>query len=348
MILPKSKNILGFDDSAFYLLGCIINTSVIMVVLYMELLINGPHYRFIILWIGVFIFMLLHWYIMRFFYLKLVQRYPGYDNRFNRIVRLPLVLILYFLITFTFDFFLDPVLEIKDPNHIKPLVAKELITGTLLAITDIVAYEALHLFAELKNTKLKETTREKEQVTAQLINLKNQISPHFLFNSFSTLIYLIENNKEKSKEFVHKLASIYEATIELSEKDLVFLKDELKYIKAYTNLLEERFGNNLNFKIEVDDSDKLKKLIPLSIQLAVENAVKHNIITKKRPLNINIQSQDDYLIITNNLQIKLSEETNYGLGLKNIKKRYALLTKRRVVIEKGKLDFILKLPLLNE
>jgi len=208
-------------------------------------------------------------------------------------------------------------------------------------------YECILLFVELKNTKVKEEKIKNENVTTQLINLKNQISPHFLFNSLSTLLHLIDTDKEKSKEFVHKLASIYKTTLEISDKNLVSLKEELKYISAYTALLEERFGDNVNFEIDIDSKDKVKKVIPLSLQLAVENAVKHNIITKKQPLKINIQIEDEYLVIKNNLQKKNSIGINYGLGLKNITKRYQLLTQKNVIIEKGQIDFVLKLPLLN-
>ena len=347
LLKPKSRQVLGFDDTSFYFLGCFINTTIMMGILYTDMLLKGPWDRYIILWSGIFLYMLVHWYIMRFFYLKLVERFPGYDNRIKRMVSLPLVLFIYFLVTFILDFLLDPILEIKDPTHQKPALERELVTGTFMAIIDIGIYERLHLFAELKNTKIKQARLEKEQISSQLINLKSQISPHFLFNSLNTLVYLIDTDREKSKEFVYKLSEIYERVLEFSGKDLVSLQEELNYINAYVSLLEKRFGTNLKFEFNISKEATTKMIIPLSMQTGVENAVKHNIVSKSKPLHISIDDCGDYLIIKNNLQKKENTHNGSGQGLNNIKNRYRLLSNKEMVIEETRTRFILKLPLIQ-
>ncbi len=345
--LPKSKRILGFDDTVLYFLGCWINTNIMMGILYMDMLLEGPLDRFVALWIGIFVYMLFHWYIMRFFYLKLVENFPGYDNRVKRMLRLPLVLLIYFLVTLVLDVMLDPVLEIKDPTHQRPNLYRELITGTFMTIIDIVIYEALHLFAEFKNTKVKQAKLEKEQISSQLMNLKNQISPHFLFNSLNTLLFLIDEDKKKSKEFIHKLSYIYKSVLESSQKDLVLLKEELEYINAYAGLLKKRFGENLIFDFDIAYEDLNKKIVPLSMQLGIENAVKHNVVSKKKPLNIVINSRQDVLVIRNNIQKRSKKTNKKGLGLENIANRYKLVTNKEVSIEQNSDLFTLKLPLME-
>lgn len=347
MLLPKSRKILGFDDTSLYFLGCFINTTIMMGILYMDMLFEGPWDRYIMLWFGIYLYMLVHWYIMRFFYLRLVEKFPGYDNRIKRMVSLPLVLLIYFLVTFVLDFLLDPILEIKDPTHQKPALERELITGTAMAIIDIGIYEGLHLFAELKNTKIKQARLEKEQISSQLINLKSQISPHFLFNSLNTLVYLIDTDREKSKEFVYKLSEIYERVLEFSSKDLVSLQEELNYINAYVGLLEKRFGTNLRFEFNISKEATTKMIVPLSIQTGIENAVKHNIVSKNKPLHISIDNCGDYLIIKNNLQKKENTPNGSGQGLDNIKNRYRLLSNMEMVTEETRNQFTLKLPLIQ-
>ena len=344
----RVQHILGFNDSGLYFFGCIISTIITMAILYMDLFLSGPFNRFIGLWIGVFCYIVLHWYLMRIFYLCLVKRFPGYDNRLKRIIRIPLVLLIYFFLTFILDFLLDSIPGIEDPLRQKPLLVKELVTGVFMITVSIGIYEALHLSAELRNTKIKQTKLEKEHLSFQLANLRNQISPHFLFNCFNTLLYLIDEDKEKGKEFVHKLSYIYKSILESSSKDLVTVEEELRFIGAYIDLLKERFGTNLNVKLHIGSAEKKKKIIPLAIQVGVENAVKHNTISKKTPLSIDIGGQDGYIAIINTLQPKPAKAFGHGLGIKNIIDRYKMITDKEVIVEKEELAFVLKLPLLTE
>lgn len=343
----KDIEILGFNDTTFFFLGCFVNTSIMMSILHLDMFLIGPLDRFIGTWLLIFLYMCLHWYLLRYFYLILLKSFPGYDNRIKRIFRLPLLWIIYFLVSFGLDFFWEAILKAQDPSQQPSPFSKGLVIGLAMMTTIIVIYEALHLFVELKNIKITQTKLEKEQLNAQLVHLKNQISPHFLFNSLNTLVYLIDEDTEKGKEFAHKLSFIYQSILETSDKKLVSLMEEMEYTKAYSDLLGQRFGDNLIFNFQVDKGVQHKKIIPMALQVGIENAVKHNIISKQKPLTIDIISQNAFLIVKNNHQKKVNGVSKKGFGLKNISNRYELLTNMRVEIQHNQHHFILKLPLIG-
>jgi len=327
------------------ILGCICNTAIMMGIFYPNMFFTGPHDRYLALWVGILLFSAIHWYGMRCLYLVLAKRFPGASNRSNRIIRLPLLLALYYILTAVLDFALDPFLVIDDPLHEKPPLVRELITGTVIAVVDIAMYEFLYYIIELKNQQIKEVSSKKEALNSELAGLRNQLSPHFLFNNLSALLYLIENNKERSIDFVHKLSFVYSYIIRHSEHPLVTLREELDFVRAYSFLLQERYGNNLHIKFSVDDAYIEHKLVPLAIQSAVENAIKHNSITSASPLLVEIKTEGDYLSIRNNLQPKRNPHEKSGTGLKNINSRFKLVTDKTIEIQWSDNSFLLKLPL---
>ena len=344
-IRPLSQPIIGFDDTQIILFGTVINTAILMGVFYPNMFFTGPYDRYIALWVGIIVFMFIHWYGMRYLYLELVRRYPGFDNRRHRIARLPLVVLAYFVITLVLDLVTDPFLIIDDPLHEKPPLTRELITGLVIATVDIAMYEFLHYIIDLKNRRIKEEELKKEALNSELVGLRNQLSPHFLFNNLSALLYLIENNKERSIDFVHKLSSVYSYIIRHSEHALVSLSEELEFVKAYSFLLEERYGDNLDIQFSIDPIYLNHQLVPLAIQSAVENAIKHNSITQASPLHIEIKTEEDYLSIRNNLQPKRNPHERNGTGLKNINSRFKLVTDKTIEIQWSDNSFLLKLPL---
>lgn len=329
------------------LVGVILNTHTVMAIYYTEAFFDIPFFDYSKKWFGEFLIVLLLWVVLRSLYIATVKKFGGLENLKKRLLIIPFFLIPYFVLCVLYLELFQPFFDWDYKAYTEPSQSVQILTGAIIFFIDMGFFEALFLFVELKNSKIKEETVKKENVTSQLVHLKNQISPHFLFNSLNTLVHLIDIDKEKSKEFVHRLATVYKNTLEVSELDLISLQDELEYIKSYTSLLKERFGTNVHFEFDIHKDYTHKKVVPLSLQLAIENAVKHNIITKKQPLKVNIKAAEDYLVIKNNLQKKVSYHKNYGLGLSNIVKRYELLTKRGVIIEKGQSDFVLKIPLLN-
>jgi len=186
----------------------------------------------------------------------------------------------------------------------------------------------------------------KESAEYQFEMLKLQLNPHFLFNSLNTLSSLIYEDAGKAAAFIRKLSDVYRYVLDNRNKELVTLQEEEAFISSFTFLLQIRFRDMIHFNFEISQAAKSKRLAPMTLQLLVENAVKHNVVSMKKPLTIIIFANEDYLKVSNNLQVK--EETGgTGVGLKNIASRYAFLTDRKVVIEKDDHHFTVKVPLIS-
>lgn len=346
-MFSNPRKVLGFDDRPLAIICIVINTHGVMAMYYTGAFFTTDLGPYLIKWLGEFFAVSLLWLVIRWLYIELVRKKSGLKNMRYRLLIIPLFLIPYFLISIWFIEYIQPYFDWVYAEYDDPPERVQITTGAIIFFIDMGLYEGLHLFVELKDTKLREEQLKKENVTAQLANLKNQISPHFLFNSLNTLVYLIDLDKEKGKDFVHKLSFIFEKMLESSEKDLIEIKEEMKFVNAYTDLLKHRFGDNLKINFEMSKEASTKKIIPMAMQVGIENAVKHNIISKQKPLTIDILSKDGYVLIKNNLQKKVMGETrNNGHGLNNISNRYKLLTNKLVGMEDGDSNFILKLPLL--
>lgn len=202
---------------------------------------------------------------------------------------------------------------------------------------------------ELKKTSKKEVVEQKliaKSANAQFESLKNQLDPHFLFNSLNVLSALIDENPQQAQKFTSSMSKIYRYVLEQKDKELVTVEDEIEFAKTYCELLKTRFEDSVDFTFEVNKEDYRKYVVPLSLQLLLENCIKHNFATSSRPLTIKIFSDHDTLCIENNLQVREQIKESSGIGLANIVQRYSLLTKRNVFIEKSEDYFKVKLPVL--
>ena len=203
---------------------------------------------------------------------------------------------------------------------------------------------------ELKKATKKEVVEQKliaKSANAQLESLKNQLDPHFLFNSLNVLSSLIDENPVQAQKFTASMSKIYRYVLEQKDKELVSVEDEVEFAQIYCDLLKTRFEDSVDFIFDVNEADAKKFVVPLSLQLLLENCIKHNLATSSKPLLIKIFSQGDQLCIENNLQIREQIKESAGIGLANIVQRYALLTQRNVFIEKSEDYFKVKLPMLS-
>ncbi|SEM97891.1 Histidine kinase [Chryseobacterium taichungense] len=203
---------------------------------------------------------------------------------------------------------------------------------------------------ELKKTSKKEVVEQKliaKSANAQFESLKNQLDPHFLFNSLNVLSSLIDENPKQAQKFTASMSKIYRYVLEQKDKELVTVEDELEFAKTYCELLKTRFEDSVDFVFDVKAENYRKLVVPLSLQLLLENCIKHNFATSSKPLVIKIFSENDTLCIENNLQVREQIKESSGIGLSNIVQRYALLTKRNVFIEKSEDYFKVKLPILS-
>ena len=204
---------------------------------------------------------------------------------------------------------------------------------------------------EWKKSTRKEVVEQKliaKSANAQFESLKNQLDPHFLFNSLNVLSSLIDENPNQAQRFTASMSKIYRYVLEQKDKELVTVEEEIEFAKTYCNLLKTRFEDSVGFDFQVDENTLKFYVVPLSLQLLLENCIKHNFATSAKPLQIKIYSENGYLLIENNLQQREQVKESAGIGLSNIVQRYALLTKQNVFIEKSPDFFKVKIPMLTQ
>ena len=219
-----------------------------------------------------------------------------------------------------------------------------------LAMTLIVSlvFHAIFFYKALSEKKVAEQQIVAKTETAKYESLKSQIDPHFLFNSLNVLTSLIGENPVQAEKFTTKLSKVYRYVLEQKNKDLINLDEELNFAKAYMELLNMRFENAVIFQIPEKASNPDLKIIPLSLQLLLENTIKHNVVSVENPLTVIIAEEKGYLKITNNYNPKATISQGTKVGLKNIIDRYNLITLKKVTVEKEAEKFTVKLPLLTQ
>ena len=200
-----------------------------------------------------------------------------------------------------------------------------------------------------KSAMTKETTKQEivaKTETAKFESLKNQLDPHFLFNSLNVLTSLIGENPNQAEKFTTKLSKVYRYVLEQRNKDLVPIQEELKFARTYMQLLGMRFEDAIEFNIPDTIKDNELKMVPLSLQLLLENAVKHNVVSSSKPLVVSIYEENNHLIVKNNINPKEAIGKSTKVGLQNIADRYGLITDKPVKIENNNTTFKVSLPLL--
>jgi sensor histidine kinase YesM len=207
------------------------------------------------------------------------------------------------------------------------------------------------LFVFIGNLRQKELEAEalkRSTAQAQLQIIRNQINPHFLFNNLNVLSSLLVKEHPEANEFVESFATVYRYLLSNQDKELVSLRSELEFIQPYIFLLTKRFPENLSITLFVQEEEKDKQIVPGALQLLIENAIKHNILSKQFPLVIDISvNGNNSLVVSNNLQIKNPVEPSTQIGLNNIRQRYELSTGKTITIKKDERIFSVYLPLIT-
>lgn len=215
--------------------------------------------------------------------------------------------------------------------------------GLLLVLA---AAAAIYFFVRLRIQFINfEQEKEKQQLTAELAMLKSQLNPHFLFNSFNTLMNIIDKDKQMAMEFAEKLSDFYREVALLQDKESVPVQDELNLLQNYIYLQQKRFGNNLQLQLNISKAHLEAGIPPLTLQLLAENAIKHNRITDEQPLKISIESAQSFLVVSNNISRQEVAAKSAGLGLKNIQQRVQMLTNQEVNILETEYEFNVIIPL---
>ncbi|RTZ05145.1 histidine kinase [Flavobacterium bomense] len=222
------------------------------------------------------------------------------------------------------------------------------IESSIITFIVLLGVHALHFYKAYNENKVKEQKIIAGTANAKFESLKNQIDPHFLFNSLNVLSALIEENPENAQRFTTSLSKIYRYVLEQKDKELVPVEEELAFAKTYMNLLKMRFENSLFYEVPTTAINPEAKVVPLSLQLLLENTVKHNVVSEQRPLYIRIYVEGDYLAVQNDYQKKEVLQDRQGVGLQNIVNRYRIITTRKVLIAQNEQTFTVKIPILTK
>lgn len=221
-------------------------------------------------------------------------------------------------------------------------------TGFIISMVIVSIFYGFHYYKYKQETKVKEQKIIAKTASAQFDALKNQLDPHFLFNSLNVLTSLIEENPDAATRFTTSLSKVYRYVLEQKNKELITVEEELKFARLYMSLINMRFEDSIVFKVPEKLSNPEAKVVPLSLQLLLENAVKHNQVTPSKKLHITIYEEQGNLVIKNNVQPKNVVKESSGVGLENIRQRYFLLTDRPVEIRQEKGEFMVAIPLLTK
>ena len=341
----SKKEALGIDDRPLIWIGIPVLSFLIPLLLFGGTLANGL-LAYLPKWGISFMYTLAYWMACRQIFIHLRRRFPFAYQTTERLLYTGLYLILAFIgINLVLGFICYPIMERYPEQKGDPF---DLTVGSFLIVLLVsTIYESIYFYQNWKRTLLEAEQLRREQVESQLEGLRSQVNPHFLFNSLNTLTYLIPEDQQKAVKFVQKLSKVYRYILETRDEKVIPLEEELRFLKSYTFLLQERFADNLQVNIRVPESAKQLKVVPLSMQMLFENAIKHNIISSARPLKIEVTVEQDRLHVRNNLQRKQQVMSSTGLGLENIKNRYRYFTDAPVQVEESKERFEVSMPLLG-
>jgi two-component system LytT family sensor kinase len=217
----------------------------------------------------------------------------------------------------------------------------------LLGIIVFAIVELWNIYEENRDLQLSLANAEKEKVTLQLSALQQKINPHFLFNSLSVLSELTYEDPKKANAFIREFAKIYRYVLEVNDEVVVTVKQELEFLNAYLFLQKIRFGDNLVIDQKIDPEVLHAHIPPLSLQLLFENAIKHNQISKIKPLHIQLKNSNGHLVVINNLQLRNEVSHSGGVGLSSLKKTYHLISDKEPEFHQTQDDFVAKIPLIQ-
>lgn len=292
------------------------------------------------------------WVGNRFIMIWSRTRYPLFEENRKRLRFQSLLMIAYtFLATNLMGYLLRGYCDFENGNYPGRTLGDILFNSNsasfFCTLTVVAIYESIYFMQQLKLSVEEKELLKRESLMAQLNALKTQVNPHFLFNNLNTLCSLIPENPDQAVAFVEQLSKVYRHILEVKDEKSIPLKDEMAVLEAYAFLLKTRFGDSLSINIDVAPAQMEDKIVPLSLQLLMENAIKHNIVSQGKPLHIVVKIEEGRLVVTNNLQKKNQLIESTGIGLTNIRNRYKLLTDKLVMVTETIQDFTVSIPLIQ-
>lgn len=290
-----------------------------------------------------FLAIAISWEFLRYVNLFLNQHYPYERNLPVRITfQLAIGVVYALFFRYLIYAFGEPVL----PIHLDRLF---LVATWLLYVLMSVGINAIFFIqffiAQWKSSIIETERLEKEKALVQFDNLKNQLNPHFLFNSLTSLNSLITEDQQLASAFLQQLSKVYRYLLQHKDKSAIALHTELEFIRNYIFLLETRFKGALKINVQVEASMEDRLIVPATLQILIENALKHNVVDASKPLIIDVFTSGDYLVVSNNVQKRSVVETSNKVGLENLKSLYGFLDNRPVDVEQTDDRFYVRIPL---
>lgn len=289
-----------------------------------------------------FLFSLFIWYYNIYTLPKYTSRGSVSDFSFTRLLKSLLVgLAVMFLLACLQQYLL---------THLSfgPVMLMIEVRGILINLTFYMFLHLLYQSYHNQQVAIELERTKSDNLSAQYELIKQQVNPHFLFNSLNTLKYMVESEDAGSVNFILKLSDFYRFTLESRKLDLIRLSQELEILNSYLFLLKARFEEGIVLSVYIDEAHQNTFIPPFTLQLLVENCIKHNVVSLDRPLEVRIYSDKQYIVVENNIQPKKTPEASTGLGLANINQRYIHLEEKGIEISINDRLFIVKLPIIHE
>ena len=278
---------------------------------------------------------------------KLISIYPSHRDNLKRVLSFTSINLLIVTLTISITCWVFDFFSILHYSFSIESWSRCLIASLICTIVNQAVYETEASFGRIRVSQLEAEQLKKAQLQTQLDSLKEQVNPHFLFNSLNSLSSLIATNPDKAEEFVEEMSRVYRYLLRSNEEQLTSLQKEIEFIESYNLLLKTRFGDGFQPEIKIEETRKDYLLPPMTLQLLVENAVKHNIVDPDQPLQLMLYTEGDKLIVSNNLQKKNKSVVSNKIGLSNIISKYRLLNMPDVEIQETETQFKVILPLLK-
>ena len=311
---------------------------------------EGDHMTFEPLWyqyLVAFLFTAIYWNGACLFIFRLRKRFPEISKTGRRLFFTAIAIVFWMStggIPLKLALGLCQFSDLINPTTHAEFLPFNFIAGTIVSL----AYEAFYFFDQWKEQFRVNEQLKNQQIRTQYEVLQNQMSPHFLFNSLNTLATIIPEDAEVAVSFTEKLSEVYRYILQNKDRELVDLKEEVDFVKSYLFLLRMRYPDNLSFDFDIDKKYHGLTIPPLTLQMLIENAIKHNVVSKSKPLHIDIYIENGKsVIVKNNLQRKESLAKSTKTGLENIRSRYRILGGKEIDVITSASNFMVAVPLIN-
>lgn len=334
---------MGFNDKWFVLLGIPI-LGFVTPIIYVGVRFHRPPYYVWQAFVFTTLLTAVFWLGNRQILIWLRRKYPGFEQSRRRVLITIAAMLAYTLIVANCNGITPPFWVSQEGWYGPDCNAM----GILNTIAIASVYEVVYYMRQLKLSVRRQEELRNENLLAQIQALKNQVDPHFLFNNLNTLSAIVQDDPQMAEPFIQQLSKLYRHILEMPESTLITVKEELDLLESYVYLISTRFGDSLKVNINIPASYHQKKIVPFALQLLVENAIKHNIVSVARPLLVTIDVADGQLVVANNLQKKQQPVASTGKGLENINSRIRLLQEREMKCITTMDQFLVTLPLFPE